>query len=182
MTDLGHPWLVLWEPIPAWLQLSFSSTLDWPDPSSLVRASFHVGAHHFYPLSAGNRFRSIFRSRRAVPDRGVGSRGGVRFFFLPPSLMQKLNHDPSSQCKARDSGWTGRLNGAAQRLMRPYLTADRQVREKINTTSKQKKGGRLQPPSHSRLQTTHAKHETHNCVQTRSGMRTAARVRRVCSR
>lgn len=95
----------------------------------------------------------------------VGASGS---FFLPPSLMQKLIHDPSSECEARDSGWTGRINGAARRLMRPYLTADRRVREKNKHNS--------------RLQTTRAKHETHNCVQTRSGMRTAARVCAGCVR
>lgn len=58
----------------------------------------------------------------------VGASGS--FFFCLRHLCKKLNRDPSSECKARDSGWTGRINGAAQRLMRPYLTADRRVREK----------------------------------------------------
>lgn len=74
----------------------------------------------------------------------VGASGS---FFLPPSLMQKLIHDPSSECEARDSGWTGRINGAAQRLMRPYLTADRRVREKKKTQLLNKKrGADFSPP------------------------------------
>lgn len=111
--------------------------------------------------------------------------GASGSFFLPPSLMQTLNHDPPPpHPNVKREIVVGPVGSMAQPSVLCVLISPlTDGCEKKETQLLNKKGGAdFSPPSHSRLQTTRAKHETRNCVQTRSGMRTAARVRRVCSR